>query len=168
MFAGLVAALVWALRGDPSPARERVAPGFLPPSAPLRAPPAPAPAAGAVTVPYDQLSYFDYDPEADVIPEDVLALDGRRIELIGVMYYGVEDPDRVTEFYLMPNHMVCCYGTFRINEAVEVTLRPGLRTQYVLNYYLVRGTLHVGAVRDDRGRVLHLYRVDGAEAEILQ
>jgi len=79
------------------------------------------------------------------------------------MYYGVDDPDRVTEFYLMPNHMVCCYGTFRINEAVEVALRPGLKTQYVLDYYVIRG-----AIRDDEDRVLALYRISDAEAEILQ
>jgi hypothetical protein len=119
-------------------------------------------------VSFDLLSYFDYDPEADVIPEEVLALDGKRVELVGVMYYGVDDPDRVTEFYLMPNHMVCCYGTFRINEAVEVALRPGLETQCVLDYYVIRGTIRVGAIRDDEDRVLALYRISDAEAEILQ
>jgi hypothetical protein len=149
-------------------AREMVGPGYMPTDAPLRAPPTPAPRAGAESVSFDLLSYFDYDPEADVIPEEVLALDGKRIELVGVMYYGVDDPDRVTGFYLMPNHMVCCYGTFRINEAVEVELEPGHTTQYVLNYFLVRGTLHVGAIRDDEDRVLALYRITGAEAEILQ
>jgi hypothetical protein len=148
--------------------REMVGPGYMPADAPRRAPRAPTPRAGAETVSFDLLSYFDYDPEADVIPDEVLALDGKRIELVGVMYYGVDDPDRVTAFYLMPNHMVCCYGTFRINEAVEVELRPGRATQYVLNYFLVRGTLHVGAIRDEEDRVLALYRITDAEAEVLQ
>jgi hypothetical protein len=75
------------------------------------------------------------------------------------MYYAVADADHVTDFYLMPNHMVCCFGTPRINEAVDVKLRPGLVTRYVLNYFLVRGILDVAAVRDDRGRVLYLYRI---------
>ena len=84
------------------------------------------------------------------------------------MYYGVDDPDYVTDFYLMPNHMVCCYGTFRINEAVEVALKKGRATQYVLNYYLIRGTIHVGAIRDEEDRVLCLYQITDAEAEVLE
>jgi len=158
----------WWIHAGLDRPREMVGPGYMPETAPRSAPPAPLPRAGATSVSFDLLSYFDYDPEADVIPDDVLALDGKRIELVGVMYYGVDDPDRITEFYLMPNHMVCCYGTFRINEAVEVALRPGLETQYVLNYYVIRGTIHVGAIRDEEDRVLVLYRITGAEAEILQ
>jgi hypothetical protein len=165
-----VVVAAWTLpsgRDGPATAREMVAPGYLPADAPRSAPRAPPPRAGATSVSFDLLSYFDYDPEADVIPDDVLALDGKRIELVGVMYYGVDDPDRVTGFYLMPNHMVCCYGTFRLNEAVEVELRPGLKTRYVLDYFLVRGTLHVGAIRDEEDRVLALYRITDAEADVL-
>jgi hypothetical protein len=168
-----IAAAAWGIctgldRRTPSVAREMVGPGYLPTGTPLSAPPAPPPRDGAESIPFDLLSYYDYDPEADVIPEDVLALDGKRIELIGVMYYGVENPDRVTEFYLMPNHMVCCYGTFRLNEAVEVTLKPGRTTRYLLNYYLIRGILHVGAVRDAEDRVLCLYRIAEAAAEVME
>jgi hypothetical protein len=158
----------WRMNASRDRPREMVGPGYMPADAPRSAPPSPPPRAGATSVSFDLLSYFDYDPEADVIPEEVLALDGKRVELVGVMYYGVDDPDRVTEFYLMPNHMVCCYGTFRINEAVEVALRPGLKTQYVLDYYVIRGTIRVGAIRDDEDRVLALYRISDAEAEILQ
>lgn len=160
----------WTMQADrdrPGERREMVGPGYLPADAPRNAPPTPPPRAGTTAVSFDLLSYFDYDPEADVIPDEVTALHGKRIELVGVMYYGVDNPDRVTEFYLMPNHMVCCYGTFRINEAVEVQLRPGRKTRYTLDYFLVRGTLHVGAIRDEGDRVLALYRITDAEAETL-
>ena len=157
-----------APENTPPARRDMVGPGTMPADTPFRAPSAPPPRRGADTVDFSLLSYYDYDPEADVIPEGVLALDGKKIELIGVMYYGVEDPDRVTEFYLMPNHMVCCYGTYRINEAVKVTLKAGLRTQYVLNYYNIRGTLRVGAVRDDEDRVECLYHITAAEAEVME
>jgi hypothetical protein len=164
----VIAIAGWWIHRSLDRPREMVGPGYLPANAPRSAPTPPPPRADATSVSFDLLSYYDYDPEADVIPDEVLALDGKRVELVGVMYYGVDNPDRVTEFYLMPNHMVCCYGTFRINEAVEVALRPGLKTQYALNYFVVRGTIHVGAIRDEEDRVLALYRITGAEAEILQ
>ena len=84
------------------------------------------------------------------------------------MYYGVEDPMRVVDFHLMPNHYVCCFGTPRMNEVVRVEMKPGTSTRYLLDYYLVRGTIDVGAVRDDAGRVLYLYRIRDAEVEIHQ
>jgi len=145
-----------------------VAPGYMPTDTPLKPPPAPPPREGAQRVDFDQLAAFDYDPEADYVPDEVMALDGKVVELIGVMYYGVEDPRKVTGFYMMPNHMICCYGTWRYNEVVEVRLRPRLVTQYVLNYYLVRGKLSIRAIRDEEGNFLVLYRIDDAEVEVLE
>lgn len=167
----LLCALVlsaYALSLRPGTVRREIAgPGYLPAGAPLTAPRAPPPREGAIAIDFETLSAFDYDPESDLIPDDVRALDGRRVELRGVMYYAVADPDRVTDFYLMPNHMICCFGTPRVNEAVEVKVRPGFVTRYVLDYFLVRGLLDVGAVRDERGRVLYLYRIRDAVAEVL-
>ncbi|MHC4224887.1 MAG: DUF3299 domain-containing protein [Planctomycetota bacterium] len=148
--------------------RELAGPGYLPQGAPLRPPPLPPPRGGATAIDFDLLAGFDYDPEADVIPDEILALDGKEVELAGVMYYAVADPDRVTEFFLMPNHMICCFGTPRLNEAVEVVQRKGVSTQYLLNYFLVRGRLRVGQVVDDDGRVICLYRITDAEAEVLE
>ncbi len=167
----LLAALAlsaYALSLRARPARREIAgPGYLPAGAPLAAPRAPPPREGATAIDFATLSAFDYDPESDLIPDDVRALDGRRVELSGVMYYAVADPDRVTDFYLMPNHMICCFGTPRVNEAVEVKAREGFVTRYVLDYFLVRGILDVGAVRDEKGRVLYLYRIRDAVAEVL-
>jgi hypothetical protein len=148
--------------------REMAGPGYLPEDAPLQPPPAPKPRKGARAIDFDTLSAFDYDPEADVVPDDVRALDGKLVELRGVMYYAVEDPDNVTDFYLMPNHMICCFGTPRLNEAVQVRQKRGRSTEYVLNYYLVRGTLHVGAVRNEAGVAICLYRITDAEVETLE
>jgi hypothetical protein len=89
--------------------------GFIPPGAPLRAPPRPAPRHGAVAVGFDQLAGFEFSPESGVVPDAVQALEGRLVEVIGVMYYSVPDPARVTEFFLMPDHSVCCFGTPRAN-----------------------------------------------------
>jgi len=148
--------------------REMARRGYLPEDAPRDAPPAPKPRKGAQAIDFDTLSAFDYDPEADVIPDEVRALDGKLVELRGVMYYAIEDPDKVEDFFLMPNHMICCFGTPRLNEAVEVVQKKGRSTQYVLNYYLVRGKLAVGPVRDEQGNTLCLYRITNAEVESLE
>ncbi|MGQ0612181.1 MAG: DUF3299 domain-containing protein [Planctomycetaceae bacterium] len=151
----------------PAPPPDRAGPGYIPPEAPTEAPEGPPPRPGAQRTDFDELSGYDYDPEADVIPDSILALHGKTVELKGVMYYGVDDPANVTEFHFMPNHYVCCFGTPRTNEIVKVSMKPGTKTHYLLNYYLVRGTLEVGAARDAKGRVLHLYRIRDAEVEIL-
>ncbi len=159
-----------ATRSAPPPAADAVVPGsgYIPAGAPMQPPPAPPPRKGARSIDFDLLSYFDYDPEADLIPDDVLALDGKIVELRGVMYYAVDDPDNVNEFFLMPNHTVCCFGVPRTNEAVHVVLKRGATTQYVLNYYLVRGRLAVGAVRGEDDRVHYLYLIRDAEAEVME
>jgi hypothetical protein len=169
----LAAGAVYLLWPEPresqaAPVREMAGPGYIPPGAPTEPPAAPEPREGAIAIDFDLLAAFDYDPEVDLIPDEVLALDGKRVELRGVMYYAVEDPERVTEFYSMPNHMICCFGIPRSNEVVEVILRPDTHTQYLLEYFLIRGTLHVGAVRDEEDRVLCLYRITDAAVEVLQ
>jgi hypothetical protein len=51
---------------------------------------------------------------------------------------------------------------------VKVELKAGTETQYVLNYYLIRGKLEVGLIRDEDGNALALYRIPDAEAEVLE
>jgi len=167
--AGGLAYWKWPKAGEAQePPIERAGPGYLPAGAPTGPPPAPAPPEGFAGIEFATLSAFDYDPEVDNVPDEIRALDGTRVQLVGVMYYGVDDPMRVVEFHLMPNHGICCFGTPRTNEVVRVELRPGLATRYVLDYYVVRGTIDVRAVRDAKGRVLHLYRIRDAEADVLQ
>jgi hypothetical protein len=141
--------------------------GFIPPGAPLRAPPRPAPRHGAVAVGFDQLAGFEFSPESGVVPDAVQALEGRLVEVIGVMYYSVPDPARVTEFFLMPDHSVCCFGTPRANQIIDVRLPKGEETEYVLDYYLVRGRLRVGPFYDDTGLLLCLYLIEDASVEFL-
>ena len=141
--------------------------GFIPPGAPLQPPPRPAPREGFAPVEFAQLAGFDFEAEGGAIPDAVAALAGRPIELIGVMYFAVEDPDDVRAFYLMPDHTVCCFGTPRINQIVEVLLPEGAATVYVLDYYLIRGVLRIGPFFDEHGLPLCLYRIADAQVELL-
>ncbi|MHC4938329.1 MAG: DUF3299 domain-containing protein [Planctomycetota bacterium] len=142
--------------------------GFIPPGAPLKPPPRPAPRDGAVPVDFPMLADFEFEVEGGALPDEVAALDGRKVEVIGVMYFAVADPANVKEFFLMPDHAVCCFGTPRINQIVEVLLPEGEATEYVLDYYLIRGKLQIGPFYDEHGLPLCLYRIEDAGVEFLE
>ena len=141
--------------------------GFLPPGAPLKPPPPPEPRDGAISMGFDRLAGFEFEAESGVVPDAIRSLDGKTIEVLGVMYFSVPDPAQVTEFFLMPDHTVCCFGTPRLNQIVEVVLPQGEATEYLLDYYLVRGRLQVGPFFDDAGFALCLYRIEDAVVEFM-
>jgi hypothetical protein len=142
--------------------------GFIPPGAPIAPPARPTPRRGAVAADFADLSGFEFEMESETVPDAIEAMRGRLVEVIGVMYFSVEDPDRVTEFYLMPDHTICCFGTPRINQIVDVQMPAGKATRYALDYYLVRGVLEIGPFFDDSGLALCLYRIADAELEFLE
>jgi len=142
--------------------------GFLPPGAPVTPPARPTPRRGARPADFADLAGFEFEIESATVPDAIEALRGQVIEVIGVMYFSVEDPDRVAEFYLMPNHMICCFGTPRINQIVDVRLPAGSATRYTLDYYLVRGVLEIGPFFDEDGLALCLYRIANAEVEFME
>lgn len=176
-FVLLLAVLAWiGLAPDPtSPGtrsrslsdRVMASQGFIPPGAPLKPPPPPEPRDGAVTVGFDRLAGFPFAAETGTVPDAIRALDGKTIEVLGVMYFSVPDPANVTEFFLMPDHTVCCFGTPRLNQILEVTVADGQATEYVLDYYLVRGRLQIGPFFDDAGFALCLYRIEDATVEFM-
>ena len=47
-------------------------------------------------------------------------------------------------------------------------LKKGTKTEYVLNYYVIRGKLEIGLLRDEAGNALALYRIGEAQAEVLE
>jgi len=176
-FALLFAVLTW-IGLAPDPERPGAGPrgmsdrvmasrGFIPPGAPLKPPPPPQPREGAVSVGFDSLAGFPFAAESGTVPDAIRRLDGRMVEVLGVMYFAVPDPARVTEFFLMPDHAVCCFGTPRLNQIVEVTLPEGEATEYVLDYYLVRGRLQIGPFFDESGFALCLYRIEDAVVEFM-
>ena len=68
----ILAAVVrlWALPPDtpaPEPERAVAGPGYMPAGAPTDAPPAPTPRKGAISIDFDVLAAFDYDPEVPVM-----------------------------------------------------------------------------------------------------
>ena len=105
----------------------------------------------------------------NVIPREVLALEGRRVSIFGYMLpVTLDEKGFVKEFLIIRSPMVCCYGAVPgPNEWVVVKMMP--KSQKVapmmdvpLNFY---GTLHVGEIFEG-GMFAGLYRLDGEKVAV--
>jgi len=154
---------------NPSPATTaRV--GLTTPGAPVETPPANG---KYLTVEFDKLASFDFDPpsntnrvstvdEADkLIPDDIKALDKKKVTVTGYMIPITTDGNKATEFLIIRNQYGCCFGSPpKLNELVTVKV-PGKGVEEEMGQPVtIKGTLHVGTIRD-AGDVTGLYRMDG-------
>ena len=100
------------------------------------------------------------------IPERILALDGKRVEITGFampMEFG--GAGSVTRMLLLADLMGCCFGIMpAFNEMVEVVIpEPGEKGVVNAEAYSVTGTIRVGAENNDWGYVTNLYRIEAEE-----
>jgi len=143
--------------------------------------PAAAPAKDAVAEPkpagledhedmtFDKLASYKYEvhervegvPLPDQIPASVKDLDGRKIAIKGFMLPYKNDGENVTEFILLRNQGLCCFGTVpRMNEWVHVKMAPGKGAPYSIDIPLtVFGTLKVGE-EYEKNVLMSLYRME--------
>jgi len=150
-------------------------------------PPASSPAAafpelvkdpnGFLRVSFEHLASFSFVPppegtpmkpgSVEMIPANVRALDGQRVCVGGYMLALKMENGLVREFLLIRNPMTCCYGTPpAMNEWVVVRMKsePILTTMDDVPLTLY-GTLHVGAVYDDKA-FSGLYELDGEKVTV--
>lgn len=84
---------------------------------------------GPIEVSFRTLSDFKYEmgENSDSLPDKIRALEGRKITIEGFMLpIHLNDKGRVTDFALMPNLLLCCYGIPpELNEWIEVIAVPG-------------------------------------------
>ena len=157
-----------------------------PPSLPLRGAPTPPPPDeddrpvarelqeidGHLQVPFSTLSGFTYVPpaqrpaDAPAFPEDVLALDARRVTVRGFMVPLELDGSRVTSFVLVGSQLHCHFGVIpKMNEWIHVTMTEGESSRYLPELpVLVWGELSVGE-KLRRGQVASLYRMTATQVE---
>ena len=125
-------------------------------------------------VPMSLLADFPYDPKppppgaaklgipapAAAIPNEVLALDGKRVALVGFMVPLDVDRGGVQTFVLSQDRSYCCYGIKpALNEMVLVQMEEGGRAPFVKDTpIVVLGQLTVAEQRDG-GFVSSLYRM---------
>lgn len=96
----------------------------------------------------------------DQIPESVKKLNGRKVSIRGFMLPVTQKDGRVTEFLLLKDQSMCCYGTMpQMNEWVHVIMTPGQSAPMVWDIPItVFGKFEVGEVFEN-GVLMTIYRL---------
>jgi hypothetical protein len=105
---------------------------------------------------------FYYAPKlTSEIPQDIRALNGKEVAIKGFMLPLKQHERRVTEFILLKNQGMCCFGKApNVNEWVQVAVE-GEGFKAVLDQPVtIYGKLLVGEYRENR-HALWIYRLKG-------
>jgi hypothetical protein len=106
---------------------------------------------------------YEGEDVADLaFPEEITALDGREVSLVGYMIPGkIEKGGDVRDFMLVRDLLGCCFGgTPMPDEWVDVVVAEGARAEY--RAYLpmrVTGVMTLGGEQDEAGFALGVYRM---------
>lgn len=102
------------------------------------------------------------------IPEDVLALDGRKVALAGFILPLALQDGRTTRFLLLRSQSACCFGLMpRVNELVVVNVAaPGVRPRPDTPF-VVGGRFQVKWVGLD-GQLISLYQMEADKVEAVE
>lgn len=130
-------------------------------------------------VSFDRLSSYAYEvfelkrgeQVKEQIPASVKALDGKKVAVKGFMLPYRNVGEGVTEFILLRNQGLCCFGTVpRMNEWVHVIMEEGKSAPYAMDQPItVFGTLAIGEVYEwetgkdgvERGVLMSVNRMSG-------
>jgi hypothetical protein len=102
------------------------------------------------------------DAEDKKIPDKVRTFDQKKVQIKGFMVPLEMAGDKATEFLLLKDPQMCCYGIVpRLNEWVTVKT-VGKGVPVVMDQAVsIQGTLHVGVIRDSSGYISGVYKMDG-------
>jgi hypothetical protein len=101
---------------------------------------------------------------ATPLPDSIKALDGKKVSVPGFMLPLKVQEGRVTEFILLKNQMMCCYGRPPVvNEWIHVKISIGVKPA-MDQTITIFGTLHVSEYKEN-AQLLGLYRLDGDKME---
>ncbi|MEX2216729.1 MAG: DUF3299 domain-containing protein [Phycisphaeraceae bacterium] len=111
-------------------------------------------------------SIVERDPTSIVIPESILALDGREIIVQGYMMPIDFEDNSTNEFILSPMLAENYYEQSpQLNDWIEVKMESGKRTPYLQDALCrVRGTIKVAVVYED-GVAVGLYQMTATQVE---
>jgi hypothetical protein len=127
-----------------------------------------------ITVGFDQLASYNFeiddapytnqpaaDKANDQIPARVKAFDQKKVSIKGFMLPLKVAAGEVTEFLIMKDQSLCCYGSVpKITEWVSVKT-SGHGVKPIMDQPVsILGTLHVGAIREN-GYLIGIYQMDG-------
>jgi hypothetical protein len=129
---------------------------------------------GYLSVGFDRLASFDYaasdapvtnittkvDAADKFIPNEIKALNGKKVVISGFMLPLEVHGETATEFLILRNQSSCCFGTApKLNEFVMVKVPKGVNCimDQVVN---IAGVLHIGTTREN-GYITQIYQMDG-------
>jgi hypothetical protein len=100
------------------------------------------------------------------IPQQIKTLDNQKVAVKGFMLPLRQENGLATEFILLRNRMMCCYGMMpQINEWIHVRM-SGKGVRCIMDIPVtVCGKLHVEEYRENR-TMLGIYRLDGEKLEL--
>ena len=107
-------------------------------------PPAPTVKPGEpVRLTFTDITQWDLDPKDVQVPQSILALSGKDIDIVGYMIpYG--DPDSVEEFLLVRDLGSCCFGAAPLpHHLIECRMTGAKRTAYIPGPVRARGKFRV-------------------------
>ena len=99
------------------------------------------------------LTSLDYKPGMK-LPEEILALDGKKIQLVGYMAIGTLEGSE--SFELVPESCEC--GRSKVQHFIDVTMTDDV-ARFTPGRITLVGTFSVGEVKED-GFVTSLYRLE--------
>jgi hypothetical protein len=115
---------------------------------------------------FDLLKVLNMEPvpvdAVDYFPDWLKNLDGKRVRVRGFMYPTFQETD-IPGFVLARDNQICCFGRNpKIYDLVEVTLAPGVTTDYIQGRpFDVVGQFHIRPEADG-GELWQLYQMTDA------
>ena len=128
----------------------------------------PVKADGYENVGFDRLAAYSYTPPetetagpSNQIPDRIKALDQKKVAVTGFMLPTKMDKGLVTEFLLVKDPMMCCYGVMpRINEWIVVKMVTGGVKPLMDIPITFEGKLKVGEMFEN-GYLTGVYLLEG-------
>jgi hypothetical protein len=113
------------------------------------------------------LATYEYEPGLRGLPQEIAALDGRRVTMRGFAMPLTEWGEDAREFALVRTHLSCCFGIPPgLSGQVLVRLRGERGVPWTNEPVEVTGTFRAAEERLE-GHLLSIFAIEGAEARIV-
>lgn len=108
-----------------------------------------------------QFPFSDQTGMLTDIPQDYRSLDGKRVELQGMMWSLQSAGPELLQFQLVYNVQKCCFnGPPQVQERVFVHMKRDKTAQWYDQLVSATGILHVRLKRNDQGTIYSVYDMD--------
>lgn len=125
------------------------------------------PVDGSTVIAWDTLRRYQYQEGLEGLPDDVRALEGKKVTIAGFLLPLYEFDD-IHEFHLVASHWSCCFGVPPgLSGWIAIDLAPGEKgLQNTIEPLKVTGTFKVGE-KKEAGYVVAIYAIEDAKATLL-